>query len=198
MATLIFNLSAILHGEFGSDEFAALLGGLTAVITIVGIIVMFVTPRRSFILANQMGISRTSLWLTDILTPVFWTLVNGIVTGGLALMANGSAMKQPLWLGLILYLGWFFSVQTLANCVALVHGIWKVVLAIGIPSLLLALLIWLLTILANHVTFSHAQAIQLVHKLNSPGLWIVIIFAMIVVLSLLSLLFTRLIRLQRD
>ena len=97
----------------------------------------------------------------------------------------------------------FFTTQVLADIVALVHGFWKFVVIVGLPSLLMSILIWILTCIAQWMsktnwTLSQHQINQIEHLLTSPGIWTVVLIVCIAIMILLTWVFTKMIRLQRD
>lgn len=204
---LLFNIHDILHGELAFDFLPAFLSGLVATATICGIVMLFVSPRRTFNLATQFGIDRKTLWWTDIFTPIFWTLVTLIL--GFIIQLTGahgvinSSTTGGFWIGMGLLLAMFFSFQVLADLVALVHGFWKVVVVIGVPALLMSILIWLLLRLAEWMsktnwTFSQHQIGQMNHILVNPGTWSIILIIFIALMIFFTWLCTKFIRLQRD
>lgn len=207
LMTLIFNIGNILQGNFFYGFWQVLLGGLTGTAMICGIVMLFVLPRRTFNIANQFGIDRKTLWWTDIFTPIFWTivlLVFGLIT---QLVSHGSGVisssPSGFWFGIVMILAMFFSFQVLADLVALVHGFWKVIVVIGVPTLLMALLIWIMVRIAEWMsktdwTLSPHQLDQMQHVLINPGTWSIFLVIFIAIMIFFTWLCTKFIRLQRD
>lgn len=205
--TLLFNIGNILQGNFFDGFWATFLGGLIATVTICGIVMLFVSPRRTFNLANQFGIDRKTLWWTDIFTPIFWTVVLLLLGLVAQLIGTGSVISSNssmgFWVGIGILLAMFFSLQVLADLVALVHGFWKVVVVIGVPTLLMSILIWIMIRIAEWMsktnwTLSQHQINQLDHVLVNPGTWSIVLFIFIAVMIFFTWLCTKFIRLQRD
>lgn len=199
LLTLLFNIGDL------ANVWPAILSGSIGVATVVGLVMLFVLPRRSFNLAVQFGIDRNTLWWTDILTPVCWSLLITIL--GLLFQqfaTNNLGHNQgSFWIGMAIILALFFTTQALADIVALVHGFWKVVVIVGLPSLLMSILIWILTCIAQWMsktnwTLSQHQINQIEHLLTSPGIWTVVLIVYIAIMILLTWVFTKMIRLQRD
>lgn len=199
--SILVNFHDWLHGDFNGE---GLLGGIAFVVFIASYVMLLITPGRYFKTANVLGISRRTIFKTDILTPLVVSLVEVL----LIVPDSNPDFGSHGWLGLMgiiacLTIGANYFCQMVGDAIALVHGKWKWVVMIAIPVSFMTILVWAMFGLAklmNSMNFQNSRRanLALIHTLENGWLWLGILVIGVVIITAINWQLVKHFHIMRD
>lgn len=197
------------------DDLRGIFNGWTFIASVTPFVYFLITPYSNFKWTIQNGISRKTLWRSQMISAVVITLIQELAIIIFNFLANGSLSEKiiynnsiSIWWGLLFELLLLFETTMTATAIGYFFGLlsrkWKLIVAIGGPILAMFVIYYLTLFLSKLGIFELIGAnwsINLTGQVAETAI-IVTLITCVVVWTLLMMLVSRIsakhMQLRRD